>query len=168
LDSTLLLNASYEPLKIISWERAITLFFLGKVEVIKQYEKDIRSVSIIIKVPAVVRLLKYVKLVRRKPPLNKINLLTRDKHSCQYCTRTLDKTNATIDHVIPRSKGGATIWDNVVIACPPCNRRKANRTPREASMKLLSIPVAPEWLPVLNCHVLIKVPKSWKLFLTSR
>jgi 5-methylcytosine-specific restriction endonuclease McrA len=168
VNSTLLLNASYEPLKVISWERAVTLFFLGKVEVVEQYEKDIRSVSIVIKVPAVVRLLKYVKLGKRKPPLNKINLLSRDNFTCQYCAAYLHRKEATVDHVIPKSKGGVSSWGNVVIACNPCNRKKGSRTPREASMRLLSQPKAPEWLPVLNCEFLIEVPHVWKIFLSSR
>lgn len=166
MNSTLLLNASYEPLKIISWERAITLFFLGKVEVVEQYEKDIRSVSLVIKIPAVVRLLKYVKLGKRKPPLNKINLLIRDAYTCQYCTSRLKKDEATIDHVRPRSKGGGSTWDNVVVACATCNRKKGNKTLKEASMKLLTPPRAPEWLPVLNCEFLIDVPSIWKIFLS--
>jgi 5-methylcytosine-specific restriction endonuclease McrA len=168
VNSTLLLNASYEPLKVISWERAVTLFFLGKVEVVEQYERDVRSVSIVIKVPAVVRLLKYVKLGKRKPPLNKINLLSRDNYTCQYCSDSLSRGEATVDHVIPKSKGGISSWDNVVIACSGCNRKKGNRTPREASMRLLSKPEAPEWLPVLNCEFLIEVPSPWKIFLSSR
>ncbi len=168
MNSTLLLNASYEPLKIISWERAITLFFLGKVEVVEQYERDVRSVSLIIKVPAVVRLLKYVKLGKRRPPLNKINLLSRDNFCCQYCSLSLDRDEATVDHVIPKSQGGISEWNNVVIACGSCNRKKGNRTPKEASMRLISSPETPEWLPVLNCDFLLEVPAPWKVFLPSK
>ena len=165
VNSTLLLNASYEPLKIISWERAVTLFFLGKVEVIEQYERNIRSVSLVLKVPAVVRLLKYVRLGKRKAPLNKANLLSRDNYSCQYCSKKLNRIDATVDHIIPRSKGGSTSWTNVVIACESCNRKKGNKTPKEASMNLQSKPYIPDLLTVLNCEILLEIPPSWRVFL---
>jgi 5-methylcytosine-specific restriction endonuclease McrA len=165
LDSTLLLNSSYEPLRVISWQKAITLFFLGKVEVVENYDRSVRSVYLAIKVPAVVRLLKFVKLHSRKPPLTKINLLTRDSFACQYCQKNLSTEESTIDHVVPRSKGGKTTWENVVIACPQCNRKKGGRTPKEAKMALQTSPNAPNWLPVINIHLKTNVPKKWKIFL---
>lgn len=165
MNSTLLLNASYEPLKIIPWERAITLFFLGKVEVVEEYESEVRSVSLVVKRPCVVRLLRYVNLGRRRPPLSKVNLLARDNFECQYCSRELSYSEATVDHVIPRSQGGATRWDNVVVACSNCNRRKGGRTPNEAAMHLRIPPRAPEWLPVLHVRYYRRVPPAWELFL---
>lgn len=168
MNSTLLLNASYEPLRIISWEKAITLFFLGKVEVIETYDRDIRSVSLVMRVPAVVRLVSYVKLGARKPPLTKINLLARDDFTCQYCRKELGKADATVDHVVPRTKGGKTIWQNVVLACPPCNRRKGGRTPEEANMALLKTPEAPSWLPVVNFTFERNIPRIWDLFLRRK
>ncbi|HMO17437.1 MAG TPA: HNH endonuclease [Oligoflexia bacterium] len=162
--TTLLLNSSYEPLKVISWERAVTLLFLGKVEVIENYEKNIRSVSIVMRVPSVVRLLRYVKLGTRTPPLNKVNLLTRDDFSCQYCRRKLKRSDATIDHVVPRSQGGPTTWENVVVACPPCNRKKGGRTPLQAKMELKNKPLAPEWLPVVNLNIHPDLPRTWRFF----
>jgi 5-methylcytosine-specific restriction endonuclease McrA len=165
MNSTLLLNASYEPLKIISWEKAITLFFLGKVEVIDSYDKNVRSVSLVMRVPSVVRLVNYVKLTTRKPPLTKINLLARDDFSCQYCKKYLSKVEATVDHVVPRTKGGKTIWQNVVLACPPCNRKKGGRTPEEANMPLSKKPEAPNWLPVVNFTFEKNIPIIWNMFL---
>jgi len=165
MNSTLLLNASYEPLRIISWEKAITLFFLGKVEVIETYDKNIRSVSLVMRVPAVVRLVRYVKLGSRKPPLTKINLLARDNFTCQYCSKELGRLDGTVDHVIPRTKGGKTIWQNVVLACPPCNRKKGGRTPDEANMQLLKFPEAPSWLPVVNFTFEKNIPIIWSIFL---
>lgn len=165
MNSTLLLNASYEPLKIISWEKAITLFFLGKVEVIESYEKNVRSVSLVMRVPSVVRLVNYVKLGARKPPLSKINLLARDNFTCQYCRKNLVKTEATVDHVVPRTKGGKSVWQNVVLACPPCNRKKGGRTPEEANMPLLKQPEAPTWLPVVNFTFEKNIPNIWNIFL---
>jgi 5-methylcytosine-specific restriction endonuclease McrA len=164
-DTTLLLNASYEPLRIISWRRAVRLSFLGKVEVVDVYEREIRSVSYVIKVPAVVRLLRYVKLGQRKPPLTKLNLLARDHFSCQYCGTELVQRESTMDHVVPRSRKGRTCWENVVTACHTCNRRKGGRTPWEAKMQLRARPVAPEWLPVLKVHFRRSLPEAWLVFL---
>lgn len=165
MNATLLLNASFEPIKIISWQRAVTLMFLNKVEVVNSYERDIRSVSFAIKMPAVVRLLRYVKLQRRHPPLSRLNLLARDGFRCQYCERTLSYKEATIDHVLPRSQGGTTHWKNVVTACHPCNRKKGGRTPLQAHMKLLAEPHEPEWLPVLTVRFYHNLPPSWLTFL---
>ena len=167
MDTTLLLNASYEPLKVIPWQRAITLLFLGKVEVIDEYHREVRSVSLALKVPAVVRLLTYVRLAKRRPPLSKSNLYNRDNGQCQYCAKYLQRNEATTDHVIPRSQGGATTWINVVLACPPCNRRKGGRTPKQANMKLKIPPRAPEWLPVLQVRFNRNIPSSWKVFLVQ-
>ena len=166
-DSTLLLNAGNEPLRVISWKRAVRLSFLGKVEVVDVYEREARSVSVVIKVPAVVRLLRYVKLGRRKPPLTKLNLLARDRFRCQYCDAELVARESTMDHVIPRWRDGTTCWENVVIACRACNRRKGGRTPWEARMTLRAKPVAPDWLPVLRMHLSAGIPEAWLVFLES-
>lgn len=168
MDSTLLLNASFEPIKIIPWQRAVSLFFLGKVEVVNTYEKEIRSVSVAIKMPAVVRLLRYVRLGQRRPPLTRLNLLARDHFRCQYCSIELTPAVSTIDHVIPRSQGGVTSWQNVVVACHTCNRRKGGRTPAQAKMDLPTPPIAPDWLPVITIRFRDRLPPSWLLFLGPR
>lgn len=165
MDTTLLLNASYEPIKVIPWEKAVTLFFLGKVEVVDVYEREVRSVSLIVKVPAVVRLLRYIHLGKRKPPLTRVNLLARDQYQCQYCCCSLVPGEATIDHVVPRSQGGVTTWQNVVIACHYCNRRKGGRTPTQARMALLKEPAVPDWLPVLGVRFHKQMPHAWLVFL---
>jgi len=167
MQTVLLLNASYEPLKIISWQRAVTMFFMGKVEVLEEYDHDIRSVSLVIKVPAVVRLLRFINIGRKAPPLCRTNILARDNFECQYCARPLSTKEATLDHVVPRSQGGKTTWENIVCCCTNCNRKKGGRTPVEARMHLRKKPVRPDWLPVLTMKLNGKVPISWKLFLTS-
>ena len=163
--TTLLLNASFEPLKVISWQRAITMSFLGKVEVVDTYEHEIRSVSLAIKAPAVVRLLNYIHIGRRKPPLSRINLLARDEFTCQYCSKLLNKQSATIDHVIPRSQAGETSWKNCVISCTECNRKKGGNTPKQARMKLLNKPKQPDWLPILSIKLHKNLPQAWLVFL---
>lgn len=141
------------------------MFFLGKVEVIEEYEHDIRSVSIAIKAPAVVRLLKFVRIGRKTPPLCRTNILARDNFQCQYCTKVLTSKEATLDHVVPRSQGGRTTWENVVCCCTACNRKKGGRTPSEARMPLQKRPVRPDWLPVLSFKLHGKVPSAWHIFL---
>ena len=165
LESTLLLNASYEPIKIIPWERAITLFFLGKVEVVDTYEREVRSVSLAFKMPAVVRLLRYIHLGKRRPPLTRLNLLARDSFECQYCSRELSIGDSTIDHIVPRSQGGVTSWQNVVVACHNCNRKKGGRTPAQAKMPLRKDATLPDWLPVLTVRFHKRMPNAWLMFL---
>ena len=165
MSATLLLNASYEPIRIISWQRAVTLAFLGKVEVVEEYEDEIRSVSLVLRMPAVVRLLRYVKLGKLKPPLTRINVLARDNFQCQYCLKKMHYRDFSIDHVLPRSQGGDTSWQNVVVSCHPCNRKKGGRTPAQANMKLLRAPVEPEWLPIINMHFRKDMPQMWAAFL---
>ena len=163
----LLLSAAYEPLRVISWQNAVCLFFLGKVEVVEEYEHNIHSVSIAIKAPAVVRLIKFFKAGRHAPPLSRANILARDKFQCQYCAADLSAKDSTLDHVIPRSRGGKTTWENMVCACAACNRTKGGRTPKEARMKLLKTPIKPDWLPVLNIRLHGQIPSSWFAFLQT-
>lgn len=167
MQSVLLLNASYEPLRVISWQRAVTMVFMGKVEIVEEYDHQIRSVSIVIKAPAVIRLLQFVKIGRKSPPLCRTNVLARDNFECQYCGRELSSKEATLDHVVPRSQKGKTSWENIVCCCPPCNRKKGGRTPAEAKMLLRKKPVKPDWLPVLNMRLNGRVPLSWQMFLRS-
>ena len=141
------------------------MFFMGKVEVVEEYDHKIHSISIAIKAPAVVRLLKFVKMGRKSPPLCRTNILARDNFECQYCGCELGSREATLDHVVPRSQGGKTSWENIVCCCTTCNRKKGGRTPVEARMLLRSKPVKPDWLPVLNIRLNGRVPMSWQLFL---
>lgn len=168
MESVLLLNASYEPMRVISWQRAVTLFFLGKVEVVEEYDDEIRAVSLVLRAPAVVRLLQYVRVGRKSPPLCRSNVLARDNFECQYCAVRLTTREATLDHVVPRSQGGRTTWENVVCCCIACNRRKGGRTPKEARMALRNQPVKPDWLPVLQIRLNGNIPHSWHTFLAVR
>jgi 5-methylcytosine-specific restriction endonuclease McrA len=143
------------------------MFFMGKVEVVDEYEHDIRSVSLIIRAPAVVRLLEYIKIGRKSPPLCRSNILARDNLECQYCLKQLTSKEATLDHVVPRSQGGKTSWENVVCSCAGCNRKKGGRTPAQAKMYLNKKPLKPSWLPVINMRFHGKIPRSWQTFLTD-
>lgn len=145
---TLLLNASYEPLCIIPVTRAVVLVMADKADVVSDSEAVLRSPSVSIAAPSVIRLRTYVKVPYRKSlPLTKRNVLARDSHRCSYCTSKGD----TVDHVIPRSRGGLNVWTNVVAACRRCNNRKDDRLLSEIGWKLKFEPKAPtgwSWVAV--------------------
>ena len=160
---TLLLTQGYEPIQIISWQRAVTLLALDKVDVVEEYEAEIRAVSLVINVPAVVRLRKSFRRHAKLVKFSRVNIYARDAYRCQYCGVRCTIDELTYDHVIPRSKGGHTTWENIVSACYDCNRDKSNRTPGEAGMKLLSVPVRPTWMPSVQIRVSTKsVPDAWR------
>ena len=168
---TLVLDTAYIPVARVHWQRAVTLLFMGKVEVVEEYEdKEIKSVTFSIKLPSIVRFIRALKSKRRAIKFSRENVFARDHGKCQYCGVRLARPEATYDHVIPRAQGGKTTWDNVVICCVPCNRTKGNRTPAQAGMTLLSTPVRPKKLPD---HVRVTVmwrkgdPESWLQWLSS-
>ena len=145
---TLVLNATWQPVARIPWQRAITLMFLGKVQVVEEYEdKTIRSVTFEVKMPSVVRFLRMLKYRKPVVRFSRENVFARDHGQCQYCAKKVTRAEATYDHVKPRSQGGGTHWENIVIACVPCNQRKGGRTPDQAKMKLKVVPVKPTKLP---------------------
>lgn len=160
---TLVLDHGYQPHRIVSWQRAVIMLFDGKVEIVEEYDEPIRSVSITIKMPAVVRMLRAVRGRRRAIKFSRINVATRDDFRCQYCGGKFPLRRLTYDHVVPRSQGGRTAWDNIVMACYPCNEAKRNRTPEQAGMKLRKQPVKPSWLPVIAFHVdaTHSIPDAW-------
>lgn len=145
---TLLLTPWMAPHKVISWQRAVILIYLGKVEVIEEYDEDICSPSITIKMPAVVRLKKALNSGKRAVRFSRINVFTRDAFRCQYCGTQKRGHELNYDHVIPRVQGGKTIWENIVTSCYSCNDRKGSRTPEQAGMKLLRKPLKPKSLPM--------------------
>jgi 5-methylcytosine-specific restriction endonuclease McrA len=163
---TLLLSQGFEPIKVIPWQRAITLLFLGKVEVIEEYDHDVRSVSLVIKIPAVVRLLRAFRRHAKPVKFSRVNIYARDHYRCQYCGRRASISELTYDHVTPRSQGGRTEWTNIVTACYECNRRKGGRTPREAGMQLLTPPVQPNWVPAVTIRISMRsIPEAWRDYL---
>jgi 5-methylcytosine-specific restriction endonuclease McrA len=145
--NVLVLNATYEPLSIVSIKRAVVLLLKDKAEVVEAAEARLRSEKLSLPVPLVIRLLYFVKIPRQiSLPVSRRTVLARDQYTCQYCSKQPTRKDLTIDHVLPRSRGGEAIWTNVVTACLGCNNRKGNRTPEEARMKLLSKPVRPRYL----------------------
>jgi 5-methylcytosine-specific restriction endonuclease McrA len=163
---TLLLNQGFEPIKVISWQRAITLLFLGKVEVLEEYDHNIRSVTMLIKIPAVVRLLRSFRRHTRPVKFSRVNIYARDNYRCQYCGKKAPIHDLTYDHVQPRSRGGLTEWTNIVSCCYLCNRKKGGRTPNEAGMKLLAAPTQPNWVPAVAIRISLRsVPEAWRDYL---
>ena len=166
MDQVLLLNISYEPIKVIDWQKAITMLCLGKVEVIEEYGRKIRSVSFTIKLPSVVRLLNVVKRNKKPVKFSRQNIYARDKYKCQYCGVHFQPEDLTYDHVLPKSRGGRTEWTNIVTCCIDCNRKKGGRTPKEAFMKLMKKPTMPAWVPAVRLTIGFKhVPRTWREYL---
>ncbi len=162
MQQTLVLTATYQPHKIVSWQKAVTMIFLGKVEVLEEYDEEIRSVSITIRMPAVVRLLRVLRGKGRGLKFSRINVMTRDHFRCQYCGEKHAMRELTYDHVVPRSQGGRTTWENIVTACYECNRKKSGRTPQQAGMKLRAVPVKPKTLPTVTLRFdLGSMPDAW-------
>ncbi len=142
----LLLNSTFEPLRFISESRAIKLLLKNKAESIHNWGScKISSVSLSIETPSVLRLSSYVKIHRTKTRFNKKIVYHRDKYTCQYCGKQLTPSNVTIDHVLPRSRGGRTTWKNCVTCCVNCNVKKSNKTLDQLNdMRLLSQPRTPD------------------------
>jgi 5-methylcytosine-specific restriction endonuclease McrA len=145
---TLLLTPWMMPHKIIPWQTAVTMSFLGKVEVLEEYDEDIRSPNFAIKAPAVVRLKRPIGGMKRGVKFSRINVFARDDFRCQYCGTKRPLHELNYDHVVPRVQGGKTVWENIVTSCYDCNARKRGRTPDQAGMKLLRSPVKPKALPM--------------------
>ena len=158
----LLLNATFEPLAVVTAKRAVVLMLTGKAECVQAaIEGVFHSASLTIAAPSVMRLSRYVRVPYRRPvPMTRAGVLRRDGRRCAYCPRRAD----TIDHVVPRSRGGEHVWDNVVAACRPCNLRKRDRSPEEAGMHLFTRPAAPRELAWVVVSV-GRVPEAWKPYL---
>jgi len=134
----LVLNAdfrplSYFPLSLWSWQDAVKAVFLDRVNIVSEYEREIHSPSFTMRLPSVIALKTYIPLTRR-PAFTRFNVFLRDRFACQYCGTAQPTSELTFDHVIPRSRGGRTTWENVVAACTDCNLRKGSQLPKDAGM----------------------------------
>lgn len=179
----LVLNADYTPITIISWKRALIWSFkhddnnkIG-VEIIDFYKNDhIAGVNNKkYPIPAVVKTAKYFRINHHRVKFSRKNLFIRDDYTCQYCHTKMDPGQLTYDHVIPKSlwnndNASPTTWTNIVTACINCNRKKRNRTPKQANMLLKNLPIVPQknirYLPVVDYLLKIShIPEEWKLYL---
>jgi 5-methylcytosine-specific restriction endonuclease McrA len=168
MEQTLLLNATFEPLKVVHWQKAVTLWCQGKVEIISVYDREIHAVSFSFKLPSVIRLLRFVHIKRRVDyvPFSRANIYARDDYRCQYCGEVFPTSELTFDHVLPVAHGGRKDWENIVTSCVSCNRRKGGRTPEQAHMRLIRHPRRPEKAPALRITIGLRhAPDSWRDYL---
>lgn len=167
MEATLLLNASFEPLRVISWRRAMTLWCQGAVEIVETYDVEKRAVTFSFRVPSIVRLLKFVKVRNlHAVKFSRANIYLRDDHTCQYCETKHEPEDLTFDHVVPVAQGGRRSWENIVAACVDCNKRKDNRTPVQAGMTLLRQPRKPPAHARFRATIGIRrTPESWRDYL---
>jgi 5-methylcytosine-specific restriction endonuclease McrA len=138
----LVLNASYEPINVCAARRAIVLVLKGVAMTEEENGHFLHSTRLAMRVPSVIRLLEYRRIPHQTRALSRKNILLRDRNSCQYCGAALASSELTLDHVVPRSRGGLSTWENLVACCHGCNRRKGNQLPHEANMKLIREPRA--------------------------
>ena len=162
----LVLNASYEPINVCTMRRATVLVLKERAEVLERREGVIHSERLDLDRPCVIRLVRYVRVPRdvHRRKITRRAVLARDAYTCQYCGR--ESAGLTVDHVIPRSRGGSSHWDNIVAACAPCNRKKGNRLPKEAAMPLRASPRPPG--PTVFIRIASpRVPDAWEQYLLA-
>jgi len=158
----LVLNQSYEPLTVCSPKKALGLLFLYKADMVEVLEnKFVRTINKVYPFPSVIRINRYIQLPYRNVEISRKNIIKRDGHSCQYCG---SRISLTVDHVIPKSRGGQETWENLVCACLKCNNLKGDKTPKEAGMELLTIPKKPNFIIFLKNNI-GDVNEKWKPFL---
>ena len=138
----LVLNASYEPINVCAARRAIVLVLKGIAMTEEVNGHTLHAARVAIRIPSVIRLLEYRRIPHQTRALSRKNILLRDRNTCQYCAQVLPSSELTLDHVIPRSRGGLSTWENLVACCHICNRKKGNQYVHEAGMKLLREPRA--------------------------
>lgn len=192
--SVLVLNRLFLAVHIIPVKRAFSLLLREQAEVVnleegqfatydfktwrevsefraKNFRKTdddwVRTVTTEIQVPRVIRLLDYDRIPRQSIKFNRRNIFARDSNLCQYCGKKFSTADLSLDHVVPRSQGGISSWENIVCACIPCNVRKGGRTPRQANMALIRKPERPKRSPLLNLKLSNRKYQSWHMFLSN-
>jgi len=178
----LVLNRHYLPVHVTVVRRALSLLYQDVARAVdEQYrtfdfaswadlaaeEDSIGLVDRAIRVPRVILLVTYDRVPRRYVRFSRFNIYSRDRNRCQYCGRQFPRAELNLDHVIPRSKGGTSVWENVVCSCHRCNRLKGGRTPAEAGMRLISQPRRPQWTPFMMETFSLRRYKEWKPFLSA-
>lgn len=162
----LVLNQNYAPLNLCHARRAIVLLAKGKAEILENGAGVLRSPSCLFPLPSVIRLVYLIKRPHHQRKLTRHEVFNRDRYTCQYCGK--ETAALTLDHVVPRQRGGLHTWENLVSACIPCNRRKAGRTPQEAGMSLLRRPQPPPYTPFYLPYPYLQSHPQWQKFLYSQ
>lgn len=179
----LVLNRSFLPIHITSVRRAFCLLYQGLAHAVDQeyrtfdfeswaqlsatvHDERIGLVDRVIRVPRVILLLAFDRVPKRRVRFSRFNIYSRDRNTCQYCGKVFPRSELNLDHVVPRSRGGKSTWENVVCSCHECNRRKGGRTPEEAGMRLLRPPRRPEWTPFMLETFSLRRYREWAPFLS--
>jgi 5-methylcytosine-specific restriction endonuclease McrA len=180
--SVLVLNRVYQPMHVTSVRRAVTLLYQGVARALDEQfrlfdfeswaavaaavsDEAIHTPTRAIRVPRVVVLVAHTHLPRQRVRFSRLNVYARDESTCQYCGRRLPRSELNLDHVLPRSRGGSTSWENVVCSCVACNLRKGGRTPEESGMRLLRAPARPRWTAVFRNATRRAIYREWRPFL---
>ena len=163
----LVLNQSYEPLTVCRARRAVVLLYRGKAEMLENGVGFIHSASETFPLPSVIRLAYLIRRPHRERKLTRFEVFNRDRYTCQYCGK--ETRQLTLDHIIPRYRGGQHTWENVVSACVSCNRRKAGRTPKEAGMRLIRPPSPPHGGPFFTVpYQYLQNQDEWRKYLSKQ
>ena len=151
--NVLKLDSSFKPIEVISWQEAFVLTYVGKAWAVEYTDKWVHSARQAFQIPAVIALKQYIDEKFFTLTCSRKNILLRDNNTCQYCNNRLPEGELTIDHVIPRSKGGTNIWENVVAACKPCNQKKGNHLPSCAPVSLSRAPRKPSYRALIKKRI---------------
>ncbi|MCX6646776.1 MAG: HNH endonuclease [bacterium] len=164
----LVLNLDYQPINICGTRRAVKLLYLGKAEIIEGRQTYLNSPSGSIQYPSVIKLSYLIYRPHPEVKLSRKSVLARDGYRCQYCGRT--NVKMTIDHIVPRNKGGGFKWENLVCACHACNAKKGDRTPQDAGMKLISQPKRPSYIPYISYAIVDRGmgEEDWRKYLPQK
>jgi 5-methylcytosine-specific restriction endonuclease McrA len=180
----LILNRSYLPVHVTSVKRAFALLYQGVARAVDEqyhtfdfaswrdlaietHHERLGVVGGLVRVPRVLLLTAYERVPRRHVRFSRFNIFARDNNTCQYCGRRFARTELNLDHVMPRSRGGLSTWENIVCSCHNCNRRKGGRTPEEARMALVRKPMRPHWTPFSAEMFSLKRYREWMPYLTA-
>jgi 5-methylcytosine-specific restriction endonuclease McrA len=165
-ENTLILTRDFQPLSVVDWRRAVTLVFEGKARIVEVHDRYIGHATLDMRVPSVVSLTKPFRRPRKPAKFSRVNVYARDGFQCQYCGERKKTSELTYDHVIPRSRGGQTVWTNIVSCCSTCNEWKGGRTPEQAGMHLLKKPTQPVDVPEINVEI-HDPPEQWRPYLRA-
>lgn len=165
---TLVLTPWMSPHRIVTWQDGIHMVYMKKVDVLESYDEIASSPSVSLQIPCVVRLHKTIAAYKKGVKFSRINVMTRDRWTCQYCGCKLPMSQLNYDHVVPRAQGGRTVWENIVTSCIECNSKKRDRTPQQAGMRLLREPFKPRTLPLGGpTGFFAGAPEVWDFYMSG-
>lgn len=159
------LNSTYEPMSFIDIDNALKLYFRGKIEILSTWNEKITWTNGSMKLPAIIKLNRYVRHIRKRTHFDRQTLFRRDQFLCCYCNKALNSNTLTVDHIVPKAQGGITSWLNCVSSCSKCNSYKNDRTPEQAGLKLFYLPFVPHLGIKNDLHKIQEVHNDWKIYI---